>query len=102
VGGVTVFVNGGRPEVHVGDRVVFFGPLRMNRGPTNPGQRDRARVYERSGSYAVASLPSADSLLVLNAASRPASMLLVGEQFRETLRSLLDRYLSKRDRQLQG
>jgi len=67
-GGVTVFVGGGRPDLAEGDRVQFYAKLRGNAGATNPGERDRALGYARSGSHATASVPAIESMEV----KRPA------------------------------
>jgi len=65
-GGLTVFSGGGRPDLRMGDRVEFCARLRGNRGPTNPGERDRALAYERAGSYATASVQGPVSFRVLS------------------------------------
>ena len=88
-GGVTVFVEGGRPGLVVGDRVRFLGRLRRNRSATNPGQKDRARIYERAGSYMTAHVSRPEALRLLR---RPAwyrsPRIALGR-----LRRLLDRRL---------
>lgn len=56
-GGLVVFVNAGPPAVGWGDMVRFVARLRKNRPPTNPGERNMARVYARTGSHGTASLP---------------------------------------------
>lgn len=57
-GGLTVFVDGGRPDLLPGDRVEFLARPRTNRSPTNPGERDMGRVYARLGSHGTAAVAS--------------------------------------------
>jgi competence protein ComEC len=70
-GGVTVFVQGGRPQVRLGDGLEFLAELRANQPPTNPGQRDLRAAYEREGSYATASVSGPEALRVV-APSEPS------------------------------
>jgi competence protein ComEC len=65
-GGMTVFVDGDRPAVAVGDTIEFTANLSHGRGPTNPGERDMVAAYEREGSYATASVPSPAAIAVLS------------------------------------
>ena len=64
-GGLSVFVNGGPPAGRVGDTVRFLASVRRNRAPTNPGERDSALSYARSGSYGMASVPSPEGVAVV-------------------------------------
>ncbi|KPK57337.1 MAG: hypothetical protein AMK73_10270 [Planctomycetes bacterium SM23_32] len=64
-GGMTVFVGSGLPDVRVGDVVQFLARPRLNRPPTNPGQRDAALAYDRAGSHAMASVAVPWALTVL-------------------------------------
>ena len=57
-GGVAVFSDAGRPRVKTGQTVVFTSFIRKNEGPTNPGERNMARIYQRTGSYGTASVDS--------------------------------------------
>jgi competence protein ComEC len=64
-GGLAVFIDGPVPEFYVGDRIRLLAPVTRNRPATNPGEPDRALHYERAGSYASASLRSAEGIRLL-------------------------------------
>jgi hypothetical protein len=93
-GGMAVFVGSGRPAVRVGDRVQFLARLRRNRRPSNPGERDRARTYERRGSYGVASVQSPAALRVLSRGRWHGSLRYAVAGARSFVRARLARHLS--------
>lgn len=63
-GGVTVFAVC-RPELLPGDRVSWLGRLRPGRAPTNPGESDRRKAYQRQGSYATSSVDGPEAFALL-------------------------------------
>ncbi|MHC4480816.1 MAG: ComEC/Rec2 family competence protein, partial [Planctomycetota bacterium] len=93
-GGMAVFVGSGRPAVRVGDRVQFLARLRRNRRPSNPGERDRARTYERRGSYGAASVQSPAALRVLSRGRWHGSLRYAVAGARSFVRARLARHLS--------
>jgi len=67
-GNIALFIGGERPGLDVGDRIEFFARLSKNRPATNPGERDSALRYQRSGSYGTASVSSPGALKVIERA----------------------------------
>ncbi|MCK4283000.1 MAG: ComEC/Rec2 family competence protein, partial [Candidatus Brocadiae bacterium] len=96
-GGVTVFVNWGRPALEVGDRVQFLARLSKNRRPANPGERDRALTYDRAGSHATASVASAAALKLLRRPAWCRSVPIAVGRLRTFLWSRVERRLEQHD-----
>ena len=87
-GGLAVFSDAGRPRVDPGDTVEFTAFISPNRQATNPGERDMARIYERSGSYGTASVDSPRALEVTSKGPWYHPSFVIGH-----LRALLKRRL---------
>ncbi len=64
-GNIALFLGGERPDLNGGDRIELFARLSRNRPATNPGQRDSALRYQRSGSYGTASVSSPGAVQVI-------------------------------------
>ncbi len=64
-GGLTVLAELGRPDVMTGDEVEFLANVRLNRRPTNPGEEDFRKIFERMGSVGIATVASAQGVHVL-------------------------------------
>ena len=96
-GGIAVFGNGLTPNVEVGDRVQFLARLSPNRGPTNPGERDRALGYARAGSYATASVSSAASVRLIERAAWYRSVPVAVGRLRTSISMPLQRALRTAD-----
>ncbi len=92
-GGIAVFVSETRPDLNVGDRIEFFAPLSKNRPPTNPGERDSAFRYGRSGSYGTASVSSADAIKVIERARWYSSVPAAVSRLRTITMERLERRL---------
>jgi competence protein ComEC len=69
VGDVAVFGEGDRPRVLTGDRVEMLAKVRANAPPSNPGEEDFRRIFERTGSFGTAGVSSGRAVRVLD---RPA------------------------------
>ena len=65
-GGLAVFVDAGRPRVTPGETVEFMSRISKNQGPTNPGERNMARIYRRTGSHGTASVSSPGAFQVVS------------------------------------
>lgn len=94
-GGVAVFGDPPMPHLDVGDRVRFLARLSPNQPPGNPGQRNLALAYDRSGSHAAGSVASGAAIEVLKRAAWYNPRAAVG-RLRRILTERLERTLDRR------
>ncbi len=95
-GNIALFLGGERADLNVGNRAEFFGRLSKNRPPTNPGERDGALRYERSGSYGTTSVASSAAIKVIEHARWYSSMPAAVSRLRTlTMRRLEQRFGSE-------
>jgi len=64
-GGLTVLGSMELPDIRAGDELEFLANVRLNRGPTNPGEDDFRKIFDRMGSVGTATVASALGVDVL-------------------------------------
>ncbi len=101
-GGMAVFGDPPRPRLNVGDRVRFLTRLSPNKPPGNPGQRNLALAYARSGSHAAGSVASGAAIDVLDRARWYSSPSAAVGRLRAILTQRLQNTLAKLNAERRG
>jgi competence protein ComEC len=96
-GGLTVFVDHGRPDLVRGDRVSFVTRLRSNAHATNPGQRDMGRVYARLGSHGTGAVAGTEAVELVHRPAWYAGPRVAVGRLRRALGRRLDTVIDRHD-----